>query len=134
MRLDTRKYAFDADEQRKAILRDTEIARSALRMSRNRVLVATYVESETTKGGIIRPQRNLDESRFQGKVGLVLAMGPLAFRFDDPEEYQTPMPAFGDWIFYRASDTFECGFSGVLCRIVTDDAVMGILDNPEVIY
>ena len=49
----------------------------------NQVLVATYIEPEKTRGGIIRPDRTLAENRFQGKAALVLKMGPLAFVDDN---------------------------------------------------
>ncbi len=134
MRLDTEKFAFDAPVQKEMILSEVAGNLPKIRLSRNRILVATYVEPKKTSGGILLAPKTLDESRFQGKVGLVLALGPMAFKYEDPAEYQTEAPKVGDWIFYRASDTFETGFSGVFSRIVYDDNVIGIVEDPTIIY
>lgn len=134
MRLDTEKFAFESEKQRDMILAEVESNLPKIRLSRNRLLVATYVEPKTTKGGIILAQKTLDENRFQGKVGLVLALGPMAFKYDDPEGCQTEAPKVGDWIFYRTSDTFETGFSGVFSRVIKDDHVIGVVEDPTIIY
>jgi hypothetical protein len=48
----------------------------------SQVLVMGYTPAERTKGGIILTARARDEDRFQGKIGLVVAMGPGAFKDD----------------------------------------------------
>ena len=50
-----------------------------MKLQRNECLVATYISSHRTKGGIIIPGKTQDEDRYQGKVGLLLACGPAAF-------------------------------------------------------
>lgn len=137
MQFDLRKYGAAAD-QRAALLADTAEAVKHIRLMRNRVLVATYVEPERTAGGIILTDKRLDESRFQGKVGLVLKIGPMAFVF--PDEIPTEAPNVGDWVFYRASDATECGVKvagtrqGVLCRHIHDDNIVGVINDPELIW
>lgn len=134
MHLDMRKYAFQPAEQRERILEDVLPKIKGMKILRNRILVATYTTPEKTAGGIIRPDRNLDESRYQGKVGLVLKLGPFAGYFND-DPLPSHVPTVGDWIFYRASDTWECAVApGVSCRVIFDDCVMGILEDPESIY
>lgn len=134
-----------ATNPRAAFLDATRESVAKIKLLRNRVLVATFIESEVSKGGIIKPPKTLDESRFQGKVGLVLKLGPMAFEFDDPEHLRSEKPRVGDWIFYRASDATECGVkinserwpnhgTGVLCRHIHDDLVVGIVDDPESIW
>jgi hypothetical protein len=134
MKLDTSKYALPHEQQRAAILKDLEVYLDHIDLNRNRVMVATYVEPAITSGGIMLPPKTLDESRFQGKAGLLIAKGPLAFKWDDPEGLESPEPEIGDWIFYRASDTFECGFAGVYCRMIFDDMVIGKVESPELIF
>lgn len=138
MKFDIRSFAEEKD-QRQALLDATREAISHIDLMRNRVLVATYVEPAKTAGGIILPDRALDESRFQGKVGLILKMGPMAFRF--PDEISSQMPVVGDWIFYRPSDAMEMGVrivgtarDGVICRQIHDDNVIGIVDNPDLVW
>lgn len=138
MRFDIRSFAEEED-QRAALFNATLKACEGIALLRNRVLVATYIEPAKTKGGIILADKTLDESRFQGKVGLVIALGPMAFQFDDPRSSETP--SIGDWVFYRASDASECGVKivgsrrdGVLCRHIFDDQIVGRINDPELIW
>jgi len=131
MKLDLQKFAA-ASDQRAAILEATANALPGIDVFRNRVLVATYVTPERTAGGIIRPDRNIEESRYQGKVGLVLKFGPIAFKFENEEV--PVVPEIGEWVFYRAADTWEAGICGVSCRFVYDDHIVGRCQNPEWIY
>lgn len=142
MRLNLREIA-SATDQRAAILEATAEAIAGIEVMRNRVLVATYVVPEKTSGGIIRIDKNIDESRFQGKVGLILKKGPAAFKFTDKMDIEHPSvePEVGDWVFYRTADTMECGIAkdgdrgnGISCRMIYDDLVQGRIVNPDAIY
>jgi len=114
------------------------------------VLIATYIEPEKTKGGIIRPDTNLRESIFQGKVGVMLKAGEDAFLFRGSFPYHTKRkgeneqdylvrvekntPKLGDWLYYRTSDTWMCKFNGVNCRLIPDTCIKGRISNPDLIY
>jgi hypothetical protein len=113
------------------------------------VLTATYIEPETTAGGIILPGARINESIYQGKVGLVLALGNEAFKYRDgysffskyenetDEEYLrrtaalTPKP--GDWVFYRTSSTWKCTINKVACQFIRDVEIKGRITNPNAI-
>jgi len=132
MNLDLERFGGAAD-QRAEFLKATAKALAGLKIMRNRVLVGTHVQRAKSAGGIIIPNRTLQESRFQGKVGLVLAKGPMAFKF--PDECPSPEPEVGEWVFYRASDTWECGLGeDAPVRFVFDDSIVGIVENPEMIW
>ncbi len=133
MKIDLRRIAEATDP-----IKETDImlgdSVDKITVTRNRILVSIYVEPARTKGGIIRPDRTLDEGRFQGKCGRVLKMGPIAFKFDEAPE-ETVIPKIGDWIFYRASDTWEVGLGlGVPCRFVYDGDVVGVISDPSIIW
>lgn len=104
------------------------------------VLVATYVRPEKTKGGIILADRTLQEDRFQGKVGLVLAMGPVAFQDYGVTKYAGVTAKPGDWVMYRASDGFELFFvddngrDGTPCRVIEDVLVMAKINDPTLVW
>ena len=106
----------------------------------NRVLVATYVRPETTKGGIIMIDRTLAEDRFQGKVGLVIKVGPRAFVDDNVAQFGGVKVEPGDWVTYRASDGFELFFvddngrDGTPCRLIEDAHILGRTPDPALIY
>lgn len=104
-------------------------------LQRNRCLVATYIRPNTTPGGIILTAKTGEEDRWQGKVGLLLKVGPTAFDYEelharvdamlgDADDAGTNMsvddargiaatelglPRVGDWVMYRTSDTHEMG-------------------------
>lgn len=106
----------------------------------NLVLVATYIRPETTTGGIIRPDRNLAEDRFQGKVGLVLKVGPIAFKDDNVNKFGGLTVQEGDWVLYRASDGHEMFFvdrngrDGTPCRLLEDVHIKARLREPELVF
>jgi co-chaperonin GroES (HSP10) len=96
-----------------------------------RILVATYLGREKTRGGIYLSEGSIAESRFQGKVGLVLKVGAGV-----PKPYIVDV---GDWVEYRASDGFEHFFvdksgAGTACRILDESMIIAKFDDPELVW
>lgn len=104
----------------------------------SRVLVAIYVRPEKSAGGILRPSSNRDEDKWQGKVGLVVAKGPLAFTESDTHHWGDAKPNVGDWVMFRVGDTFPFalgpGADARNLRIVEDVNVHAILSRPDVAW
>ena len=108
----------------------------------NFILIATYVRSDKTKGGIIiGGDRTRAEDRFQGKIGMVLKVGPTAFRGAKPDSFGGITVNVGDWIMYKASDAHEFFFvdeksslDGSSCRLIEDTLIMGRVADPESIF
>ena len=100
----------------------------------NRVLVATAPHMERSKGGIIFTDKVKEENRYQGKVGLVLKLGPSAFKYDGSYEWEGDKPVIGSWVFYRTPDSWECGIAGVSCRFIRDSYVIGEVAEPNMIW
>lgn len=102
------------------------------------VLVATYQpRSEMkTEGGIILPEQSRDEWLWQGKIGLVLAVGPLAFLDSDDGRYKFcgKKAEVGDWCLYRASDGFQLVLDSHHCRILNDVHILAVIPNPDRVY
>ena len=75
------------------------------------VLIAVYVrggkfgKDQKTAGGIIIPDNTKDEDRHQGKIGVILKCGPLAFTNDETHKWKNP-PKVHDWVIFRVGDTF----------------------------
>lgn len=111
-----------------------------IEMFHNKVLVATYIEPEMTKGGIILADRTLAESRFQGKAALVLRLGPLAFKDDNIAKFGGVTLNEGDWVMVRPSDGLELfavdasGGTGTSCRVFSDVEIIARLDDPALVY
>ena len=107
----------------------------------NLILIGTYVRSDKTKSGLILGgDRTRAEDRFQGKVGLVLKVGPSVNSPDRPKVFAEPIKV-GDWITYRASDALEFFFvdpnrplDGSSARLIEDGLVMSRVKDPESIY
>jgi len=125
---------------------------SKIETSNNQVLVAVYQRGGTgdgkeikTAGGILVPVKNLEEDRFQSKVGLIVKVGPLAFK-DDSGKYAWPDDiGVGDWVMYRASDGWSFEIIGdpprvdnkvnkVLCRLLDDTAIRARIQHPDTIW
>lgn len=61
-------------------------------------------------GGIIIPDTKggaATEDKYQGKVGLVVAMGPLAFKEDETHRWGNVVPNVGDWVLINVNESFS---------------------------
>lgn len=97
------------------------------------VLVAVYQRPERTKGGLYLAGVTTTEDRFQGKVGLVLKMGPLAFTEDDAHHWNGVTPKPGDWVLFNVGDTFPFEMDKRRCRMVREGNVRAILSQPDLV-
>lgn len=114
----------------------------------NLVLVATYIApSHIMKGPngedvvFHKPDNALAEDRFQGKAGLVLKVGPVAFQDDSVAKFGGIAVKPGDWVMYRPSDGFELFIrdrrksnEGLSCRLIEDVFIRGRTTDPSLIY
>lgn len=100
----------------------------------NQVVMAIYSEPEKTAGGVILPDSRRNEAEFQGKVGLILAIGPMAYQDDGGRWFQGRKPVVGDWIVIRASDGWRLDLYGVQCRLFDDTLTRMIIPHPEAIW
>lgn len=105
------------------------------------VLVAQYIpggldKEVRTKGNIIIPQDALNEFSWQGKIGLCLNVGPLAFEDSDDGRYKFKgaKVKIGDWCVYRSSDGLQMMLDKHLCRILQDVHVLGVIPQPDRVY
>ena len=141
MRANLRDIAAAASYDPATALTDALGDMSDYEVAANDVLVATYVAPDRIMqgfeaiGGLIKTDRNVDEDRFQGKVGLIIKMGPDAFA-KSKSKYEV-----GDWVVYRPSDGFEVflkdrrtGNDGVPCRFIEDLRIRGAVTDPSLIY
>jgi co-chaperonin GroES (HSP10) len=97
------------------------------------VLVVVYERPDKTKGGIILADRTRTEDLYQGKVGLIVKMGNLAFIEDDNHVWGEAKPKIGDWVVYRVGDTFPCVLGERTCRFVQDVNIRAIIQRPDIV-
>ncbi len=93
---------------------------------RYEAIVATYVRPEKTAGGIYLSDRTLVEDRFQGKVGLLVKFGPLAF---SAEHWGDRAPQLHEEMF-----VLDPRGDGTAVRRMDDIGIRGIVDNPALIW
>lgn len=99
----------------------------------NKVLCAIYIAPEKTAGGIIRPQTNIDEDKHQGKIGLIVKIGPSAFVADEKWSWPHDI-GLDDWVYYRVSDGWAVTINGVPCRVLDDVDIKGRVPHPDQVW
>jgi len=102
------------------------------------VMVASYIAPRKTAGGIILPDNSLDEDRWQGKVGLIVKMGPMAFKYRGQFKWEwdeAGPPKIGDYVCFNSADGFdEVGIRGHSLRWIPDQLLKQDLHDPKIIY
>lgn len=134
--MDLRRFG-NAKDQKEEFLTAIKPFLPKIKLIRNRLLIGTYVFPTKSKGGIEFSDQTITEmSRYQGKVGLILKLGPRAFCWDETSPEMDPdAPQPGEWVFYRPSDTWECGIGpGIPCRFIFDSDVVGSVIDPTAVW
>lgn len=100
------------------------------------VLVATHPGNKYHPGThLLRTDKDLLESQYQGTVFLVLAVGPEAFT-DNPKlaiRHQIKAEV-GDWVLARPSDGMQLLIRQVPCRLFEDANIKMIVTAPEIFW
>jgi co-chaperonin GroES (HSP10) len=100
------------------------------------VLVALWEGDEKSEGGILYPDQHRDEHIYQGKTGLIVSLGALAFQDDEDHSWPTK-PKEGDWVAFRGADGFPCvlgGRNGQHCRLIHESKVRMIVGSPDEVW
>lgn len=101
----------------------------------NQVLIGVYERPEKTKSGLILSQITRDEDLYQGKAGLVLALGPSAFVSDANYDFKGQSVEPGDWVAIFVSDGRKIMLGdSVTCRIVEDQHIRLRIPAPDAVY
>lgn len=100
----------------------------------NQILCAIYIRPERTKSGIILTNQTRDEDKYQGKVGLVIKMGPEACIDESGKWFKHHKIEVGDWVYFRPSDGWAMTVNGVICRVIDDTDIRGRANAPDIIW
>ncbi len=100
----------------------------------SQVLVATYVRPAKTKGGIFLTDKVVEEDRWQGNIGLVVALGKGAFKDDAVAKFHGDKLEIGDWVMYVPADGVSLFIKQVPCRLFQDTRILMKVTNPEIYY
>lgn len=121
-----------SDDPRQAIF-DVIGDLSGVEVLGDRVLIGTFIRNEKTKGGIIRPDINVQEDIWQGKAGLVLKLGPDAFK-DTPDYTFSREVKVGEWCVYQVGDAWSININNCPCRLVRDVNIRMVVQDPNIVF
>ncbi len=105
----------------------------------NAILIAVYERPKTAKFGTLTLEladSTRQEDRFQGKVGLVLKKGPMAFVDDEHVQFHSQNVEVGDWVVIRPSEGWSLILTRnqILCRMVTEAAIRMRVTSPDDVW
>jgi co-chaperonin GroES (HSP10) len=107
---------------------------SEVELFNNQVLIALYIRPNKTKSGIHLTDRTTEEDIYQSKVGLVLKLGPNAFKDDEGLWFEDVNVDINDWVISRPSDGWTITINKVPCRIVSDVNIRGRIQNVDQVW
>lgn len=106
----------------------------------SRILVAVYQPPivEKTGGGVFLSSSIQDNDReealWQGRVGLVIAMGPQCYEDDETTKFYGQKVEVGDWVWFRPADGAGCDIGEVFCRVFDSERfIIGKLPHPDMV-
>lgn len=90
------------------------------------VLVKQAETEEATSGGVFLPGEIQDRNMYAETHGTIVALSPMAFRFEDWPD-GTPLPSVGqDILFTKHAGAFVDGDDGAKYRVIKDKDVVAV--------
>lgn len=118
----------------KKAIRDAVGDLTDIEIAGEQVLLGIYFRPQKTAGGIIRPDSNVEEDTFQGKAGLVLKLGPNAFRNTETGELYEQRVNVNDWGVFKVGDAWSLNIRGYPCRLVRDTYLRMRVADPNIVF
>lgn len=102
------------------------------------VLVVRYERRGKSSGGIILPHQTSTNDKWQGNTGLIVKMGPRAYRTDKTirwfeEGDAAKNPEIGDWVFFDPNTSKGFMFGDRYCFLVPAQYVFLVLAEPDIV-
>ena len=94
------------------------------------ILIAVPSIEEKTKGGIIRPDQLRQLEKTASIFGLVLAVGPDAYK-DEAKFPSGPWCKVDDWVVFRSYSGTRFIVNGQELRLINDDTVEAVVADPR---
>lgn len=101
------------------------------------VIVCKYLRETVGTMGLAAAEQTRMEDQYLGKVGIVLKMGPLAFKNRPGADFGGASPKIGDFVLYRQSDGHDTdiicldGLKVRRCKVLEDADVKGVVKHPD---
>lgn len=105
----------------------------------NAILVAIYKRPKTAQYGTMTLQLadgTRDEDKHQGKVGLVIAKGPRAYKNDEYTDFHGQDVEIGDWVVFKPSEGWALTLTEnqVLCRMLEEINIRMVIPSPDGVW
>lgn len=105
----------------------------------NAILVAIYVRPKKAIYGTLSfelPDDTIEEDKNQGKVGLVIALGPMAYVDDELTQFHGQSVKVGDWVVFRPSEGWGMTLTRnqVSCRMLTESNIRMKIPSPDMVW
>ena len=95
-----------------------------------RILVGMPEPDEKTDGGILKAKETLDNEEVGNICGYVLKMGADCYK-DEKRFPSGPWCKKGDWVVFRAYSGTRLKIYGKEFRIINDDTVEAVVEDPK---
>lgn len=95
-----------------------------------KLLVALPELEEKTDGGVFLPEQIRERESLSTVVGFVLKMGSIAYK-DDKKFPDGPWCKEGDWVVFRSYSGTRVKIHGREFRIINDDMVEAVVEDPR---
>lgn len=94
-----------------------------------KLLIALPRVNEKTERGLFLPEERREAETVAAFLGLVLAMGPDAYK--DENKFPTgPYCKVGDFVLFRPYSGSRFRLNGEELRLINDDTVDAVVDDP----
>ena len=95
-----------------------------------RLVVLPYRGKGRTEGGVLLPDKIVDDNQIATQVGYVLKVGPLAYK--DTNKFSGPAWCKEtDWVMFARYAGSRFRIDGGEVRILNDDEVLATISDPE---
>ena len=95
-----------------------------------RMLILPYRGKEMTEGGIVLPNKLLDDDQIQTVVGYVVKQGSLCYK--DLDKFpEGPWCREKDWVIFARYAGSRFRIEGGEVRILNDDEILATITDPD---
>ncbi len=130
----------EAEFERARIMQRIGPALHGIKVFGNRVLVAKFTRERVGSGRLLAAAPPPLEDKYQGKIGLVIAKGTIAFQDDDSHQFHGDNVEVGDWVFYAYGDGTDLDLTPpgtaekVHCKLLKEAEVAGVVPRPDLFW
>lgn len=131
--------AVHTTDPAKEILKKVGKQLTGVELFGNAILVAIYQRPKQAQFGTLKLELadgTRDEDKHQGKVGLVIGLGPMAYQDDEQTQFHGQKVEIGDWVVFRPSEGWQMTLTEnqVLCRMLTEGNIRMKIPSPDGVW